>query len=98
MASSGDAFDDLSTLIQGVAHGQVSVGAFVLNVIEGPDRGAVLTFDANRPSRILIGTSPVCDLRLTDREVSRRHVSLEMTERGLLLQDLASKNGTSVNG
>lgn len=46
--------------------------------------------------RILVGQSPVCDLLLTDRMVSRRHLALEATPDGLRCTDLESTNGTWV--
>jgi two-component system, NtrC family, response regulator HydG len=72
--------------------------AFVVTVATGADSGKRLVFDANQPSRILLGTSPSCELRLTDREVSRRHAALEITGPDLHLVDLGSTNGTFVNG
>ena len=70
---------------------------FVLAVVEGPDTGLVVTLDASGP-RALLGQSPVCSLRLTDHEVSRRHASLAVTDKHLQLIDLGSTNGTTVNG
>ncbi len=72
--------------------------SFSITVVEGPDAGAAVTIDASQPSRLLVGQSPACGLRLADRQVSRRHVALEPTERGLRIVDLGSTNGTSVNG
>ena len=46
-------------------------------VIEGPDAGKAFTLDVDAPSRILLGTSEVCGLRLTDPMVSRRHAAFE---------------------
>ena len=46
----------------------------------------------------VVGRDPGCDLHLVSTEVSRRHCVLEVTDRGLLVKDLDSKNGTSVNG
>lgn len=70
---------------------------FVLAVVEGPDTGLVVTLDASGP-RALLGQSPVCSLRLTDPEVSRRHAALAVTGGHLQLIDLGSTNGTTVNG
>jgi len=39
-----------------------------------------------------------CDLILDDRLVSRRHAELKIVENKLLIEDLASTNGTKVNG
>ncbi len=62
-----------------------------LSVLQGPDRGSELLLE--RP-RVRIGSGPECELRLTDPAVSRLHLELSATERGLLLRDLGSTNGT----
>ena len=57
--------------------------AFVVDVVEGPDKGTRFVFDSTRPSSALVGTSAACDLRLTDPHVSRRHAAFEVTRSGL---------------
>ena len=47
--------------------------------------------------RVLVGTSEVCELRLDDKLVSRRHLALEVTADGLRVTDLQSTNGVFVN-
>ncbi|MEJ7730616.1 MAG: sigma 54-interacting transcriptional regulator [Polyangiaceae bacterium] len=47
-------------------------------------------------SPLLVGTSADCDLVVRDGSVSRRHCQLTLTERGVVLKDLDSKNGTFV--
>jgi transcriptional regulator with GAF, ATPase, and Fis domain len=74
------------------------VCGFDLVVVEGTDRGARVVVDASRPSRLLAGQSSVCELRLTDSTVSRRHAAFEIVDAGLRLTDLGSTNGTIVNG
>ena len=74
-----------------------NASTFVLAVVEGPDTGLVITLDASGP-RALLGQSPVCSLRLTDPEVSRRHASLAVTATHLQIIELGSTNGTTVNG
>ncbi len=74
------------------------VHAFVLEVTEGPDKGVRFAFDSSRPSSVLVGQSAACDVRLTDRQVSRRHLAIDFTEKGLRLCDLDSTNGTQVAG
>lgn len=76
----------------------VAGSAFVLTVVEGPDAGLVTSLDATGPTRALLGQSPVCTIRLTDREVSRRHAALSVTDTKLVVLDLGSTNGTTVNG
>lgn len=72
--------------------------AFRLTVVRGPDDGGVVVVDAAAPLPTLIGTGEVAELRLRDREVSRRHVSVEVEGPRLRLRDLGSTNGTRVNG
>jgi transcriptional regulator with PAS, ATPase and Fis domain len=47
---------------------------------------------------LVVGKDPDADVRLDDPRVSRRHCSLTLTERGVVLRDLGSKNGTFVGG
>lgn len=77
---------------------KVEGAAFVLTVVEGPNAGMVVSLDGTGPTRTLVGQSPVCALRLSDPEVSRRHASLMVTDTHLELRDLGSTNGTTVNG
>jgi transcriptional regulator with GAF, ATPase, and Fis domain len=72
--------------------------SFVLEVTSGVDRGLRSVLDGSSFSRILVGTSAVCDLRLRDPEVSRRHLALEIEGRELRIKDLGSKNGTYLSG
>jgi two-component system, NtrC family, response regulator HydG len=68
-------------------------------VVEGPDAGQAFELDASAPSRLLVGTSPVCFLRLSDPTVSRRHAAFEPSTKGAYrLTDLGSTNGTVVDG
>jgi hypothetical protein len=46
----------------------------------------------------VIGRSPECQLALDDARVSRRHAVLRATPSGVLVEDLGSRNGVSVNG
>ena len=48
--------------------------------------------------QILIGRGPECDLVIADRQVSRQHARIRRTGTGYSLEDLASKNGTHLNG
>jgi len=61
--------------------------------------GKEVTIDSSTPQRIYIGSSDVSELRVEgDRLVSRRHAALEMRGDRLVVRDLESTNGTSVNG
>jgi two-component system, NtrC family, response regulator HydG len=68
-------------------------------VVEGPDAGLSFDLDPSAPSRLLVGTSPACFIKLTDPTVSRRHAAFEPTPKGAFrLNDLGSTNGTVVDG
>ena len=47
---------------------------------------------------LTVGTDESNDLVITDPRVSRHHFAVSPTERGHLIRDLGSKNGTRVNG
>jgi DNA-binding NtrC family response regulator len=74
------------------------VGTFGIEVVEGPEKGVSFCILPNVPSPVLVGKSSTCDLRITDGEVSRRHLSLDPTEKRLRISDLGSLNGTFVDG
>jgi two-component system response regulator HydG len=67
-------------------------------VMEGKDAGQVFDFDPNAPSRILLGSSPACEIRLTDPTVSRRHCAFEPAGLRYKITDFGSTNGTFVDG
>jgi hypothetical protein len=46
----------------------------------------------------VVGREVSCDITLENFQVSRRHCLLQLTDRGLLVKDLESTNGTFVNG
>ena len=69
----------------------------LLRVVEGPDVGLELVVAA-AGTKLLVGTSPTCAVRLRDGLVSRRHLALEQTLRGLVVRDLGSTNGTRIRG
>ena len=69
---------------------RVPIRGWSVEVVGGPDKGKkATTLDA----LIRIGSDPACDLVLTDPTVSRRHLELERSARGLLVRDLGSRNG-----
>jgi len=47
---------------------------------------------------LVIGRSGGCDLRLADADTSRRHAKIVCEDERIVLHDLASTNGTFVNG
>jgi signal transduction histidine kinase len=67
----------------------------ILSVIQGPDKGRKFELPDNEPQ--LIGRSSEA-LPLTDNTVSRRHAELTPDDGQWWIRDLASQNGTYVNG
>src|SRR5688572_2981931 len=49
-------------------------------------------------AKYLIGRAPDCDIRLGDPLVSARHALITHNDDGYRIEDLASRNGTRVNG
>jgi transcriptional regulator with GAF, ATPase, and Fis domain len=91
--------DDQDTdLLQSFVPAIAPQATFVLLVEGGPDSGKSLRVDGSAPSSIILGQSPVCDLRFDDPSVSRRHVSVDVSADGLRIKDLDSTNGTFLEG
>ncbi len=86
--------DDSNTRSLGMTS-EMSLTRVAVHVVDGPDRGASAVLSS---SDLRIGTSPICDLRLTDDTVSRLHFELRPTAGSCVLTDLGSTNGTFVDG
>jgi DNA-binding NtrC family response regulator len=89
---------DIATVARPPPRIEQAQRARTLIVVEGPNQGQRFTLDPNAPSRILMGTSPACEIRLTDPTVSRRHAAFEPAGQRFRLSDLGSTNGTFVDG
>ena len=68
---------------------------FALRVSSGADQDKEVVSSGEETT---VGTDPGNDLVLTDRAVSRHHVAIRATARGLELRDLGSTNGTVLGG
>jgi hypothetical protein len=67
-----------------------------LQIVEGDEKGR--SFDITGVGSYVIGRKD-CDVVLNDEKVSRKHASVIIVREGqYAVQDLASKNGTFVNG
>ncbi len=87
-----------STVAQSVPTEHVSRSRiFTLAITSGPDKGKRVVLDGRSTTRALVGQSEVCDVRLADREVSRRHAAFDHLGSSLRLTDLGSTNGTFVD-
>ncbi len=60
--------------------------------------GVVRSHLLRRGPPTTIGSGPLADVRLPDRFVSRSHLSIDWRRGEPFIEDLASTNGTSVNG
>ena len=66
-----------------------------LVVIEGPDVGKHVEGGGEE---VAVGTADANDLVLGDPSVSRHHVAIAPSAKGLIARDLGSTNGTALNG
>ena len=64
-------------------------------VIKGPDRGESVRL-GDKP--VHFGSSPTCEMVLTDKTVSRQHLSAEMLGEDVVMRDVGSTNGTFIQG
>ena len=60
----------------------------------GPLNGQRWSLEKN----VIIGRETDCDIIIPSRQVSRFHVKITITNENVYIDDLASKNGTHVNG
>jgi two-component system, NtrC family, response regulator HydG len=89
--------DDVTTRLHGSFDPSPLPEPFILTVVKGPEQGQSFALDGSQPSRILLGQAPACEIRLSDRTVSRRHVALDVEGGRVRVSDLGSKNGTKIN-
>ncbi len=68
---------------------------WTVEVLSGPDKGKKAT---TLGDLVRIGAETTNDLVLTDTTVSRRHGEVLRTPDGLLIRDLGSRNGTTIDG
>src|SRR3954452_2899720 len=66
-----------------------------LLVLQGRPAGKALLFGQGE---YFLGRGPECHVRFNSDWVSRQHCLLRVREDGVSLRDLASRNGTLVNG
>lgn len=65
-----------------------------LEIKAGPDKGRKLKLTKDL---VRIGKKEDCELRISDKTVSRNHVEIKQVENAYLLRDLGSTNGTYIN-
>lgn len=47
---------------------------------------------------LTLGRDPECEVHIPDRQVSRQHARISLTNEGVIIEDLGSKNGIHCNG
>jgi DNA-binding NtrC family response regulator len=65
-------------------------------VIKGPDRGESVRLSEG--GAVYFGSSPSCEMPLTDKTVSRKHLMAEMVGDEVIMRDNGSTNGTYIQG
>lgn len=66
-----------------------------LHIIEGPGKGKIYDLKKKTTS---VGRSASCDIPISDRAISARHLKLTKTSEGVFLEDVGSTNGTYLKG
>ena len=84
-----------SVTIPGDVRLRVPIREWTVEVTGGPDQGKRVSA---LQGLVRVGSDSTNDLVLTDTTVSRRHLEIERTSRGLLMRDVNSRNGTFVFG
>jgi serine/threonine protein kinase len=74
-----------------------TTGEARLVIDNGPQRGAEFRIRAE-PGEWIVGRGSGVDWTLNDVDASREHFKLHRFDQGVLIEDLNSKNGLSVNG
>ena len=74
---------------------RIQVRDWTVEVVAGPDKGKKVT---TQDALLRVGSDVASDLVLSDQTVSRRHIELERTSKGIVLRDLGSRNGTFLDG
>ncbi len=91
--------DDLSTVVgRRYEAAAETPESFTVAAVEGPDQGRTWALDPASPNTVFVGQSISCAIQLRDRRVSRRHAALEVVGSRVRVRDLASANGTTIDG
>ncbi len=65
-------------------------------VIKGPDRGESVRLEEGHS--VAFGSAPTCEMVLTDKTVSRKHLTAELVDEEVIMVDQGSTNGTFIQG
>jgi eukaryotic-like serine/threonine-protein kinase len=67
-----------------------------MRMVRGARAGEIITLADNQS--VIMGRGSESNFRIPDPSISRKHCQIANTQRGLLIADLGSSNGTYVNG
>src|SRR5262245_34568460 len=84
-------------LVSDLFQGSPEANAPPLTVLHGADNVSALKL-TQRERAYYVGRSSTCDLYFAVDELSRKHASFTRSEHGIMVRDLESKNGITVNG
>ena len=84
-------------LLQSVRANAAPLSTQRIVFVHGPEAGQSVAL-SEAPARMIIGRAEDAEIRLSDADASREHAELQITFEGVVLVDLGSKNGFSVNG
>ena len=88
------AVEDVSTISTSLP--PMSPDGAILSVLSGSSKGRTLRLPGKPGAMVTIGKVSANDLVLDDPSVSRRHLSIRRTDRGLEVSDLKSTNGVFI--
>lgn len=83
---------------QRVAVRQVKNKGVILTLKIKTDGTDEAILERNFTNSVIVGRSDMCDLCIEDSKMSRQHFALEYEEGKIIIMDLDSRNGVSVNG
>lgn len=86
---------DVLTLGQAGERDLTAGAVLRLHVTGGPDAGFIVALPRGVTT---VGRGPMCDVTLTDPDVSRQHATITVTTAGISVRDLDSTNGTLLDG
>jgi len=95
MFSVNNNWDDTVAALPGEIESELRQGRAYLVVVRGSHVGEIYPV---LQTDMVIGRGVGADLRLDDDGVSRFHCKLRRTDDGIVIEDLASRNGTYCNG
>ena len=84
-------------LLQSVRAAATPASPQRITFLHGPEAGQVIALP-EAPARMILGRAEDAEVRLSDADASREHAELQITFEGVVLLDLGSKNGFSING